>query len=88
MSNDQFDMFATQPDVLPREPASYKPDPDRVRRKLSAVLNEMKSAEVMPWNRKIQALHRQVFPQMTRALPDDEANRFRLAFEAEWQRLS
>jgi hypothetical protein len=88
MSRAQLDLFATQADLFPKEPASYKPDPDRVRGKLNAVLNEMKAAQSMPWNRKMQAYHQMLFPQMTRSLPEEEAAELRFAFDAEWQRLT
>ncbi|WP_137155337.1 hypothetical protein [Rhizobium sp. FKL33] len=79
MSRAQLDLFAQQADMFPKEPASYKPNPDRVRGKLNAVLTEMRAAQSMPWNRKTQAFHQLVFPQMTRSLPEDEAAALRFA---------
>jgi hypothetical protein len=87
MSHAQLDFFGTATDLAPKEPASYAPDPDRVRGKLDAVLSQLRSADIMPWDRKTQAYHRQVFPQMTRCLPADEAEQLKLAFETELQRL-
>lgn len=84
----QLDLFGLAVDSSPAEPATYKPDPDRVRGKLNAVLAEMRAADVMPWDRKKRAYHLQLFPQMTRALPEDEAERLRMAFEAEFARLT
>jgi hypothetical protein len=80
-------MFAQQADFFPEESASYAPDPSRIRAKLNAVLLELRRAEAMPWDRKTRAYHQLVYPQMTRALPQDEAVTFRLAFEAELKRF-
>jgi hypothetical protein len=87
MSQSQLDFFASQADLSPREPVSYAPDPSRVRGKLNAVLCELQSADTMPWDRKKIAYHRQLFPQMTRCLPQDEAETLKLAFESEMRRL-
>jgi hypothetical protein len=88
MSKAQLDMFATQADVIPKEPQSYSPNPDRVRGKLSSVLGELQDAAVMPWDRKTLRYHELVFPQMTGALPAAEARHFRDAFAQELQRLT
>lgn len=88
MSRAQLDMFATQEDLFPAEPASYAPDPERVRGKLAAVLAELRQAETMPWDRKKRAYHQLLFPQMTRSLPEEEAAQLKLAFQAELQRLN
>lgn len=87
MSKAQFDLFATQADLSPSEPASYAPDPDRVRGKLNAVLNQLRKADTMPWDRKTRAYQQLVFPQMTRILPPEEADAFQSSFELELQRL-
>jgi uncharacterized coiled-coil DUF342 family protein len=81
-------MFAMQEDLLPAEPASYAPDPDRVRQKLAAVLEELRRADRMPWDRKQRAYQQLLFPQMTRSLPPDEAQQLKKAFEAELARLA
>ncbi|MBB3655041.1 hypothetical protein FHX15_000240 [Rhizobium sp. BK650] len=88
MTRAQLDMFATQEDLFPAEPASYAPNPERVRRKLDAVLHELRRADAMPWDRKTRAFHQLVFPQMTNALPADEASQYRLEFQALIERLS
>jgi len=88
MTKAQLDMFAVQGDLLPAEPARYAPDPERVRGKLEAVLAELRRAEAMPWDLRTCAYHQLVFPQMTNALPPEEADRYRRAFEAELDRLA
>lgn len=87
MSKAQLDMFATQLDLLPAEPASYAPDPERVRGKLNAVLAELRAVETMPWDRRTQRYHQTVFPQMINALSPEEAAQYRMEFEGHLQRL-
>ncbi|MCK0206846.1 hypothetical protein MWN33_02240 [Starkeya koreensis] len=72
----QLDMFAA--DSLP-EP-SIAADPDRVRRKLGALLSEAQEAgaEGLPYGRR--RLIETLVPQMTRWLPDDEASRVQRDF--------
>ena len=41
----------------------------------------------MPWEPSQLSLYRLIFPQMTLWLPEDEALQYRLAFEAEMERL-
>ncbi|MBC7282507.1 hypothetical protein [Hoeflea sp.] len=87
MTRAQYDLFATQADLLPSEPASYAPDPVRVRGKLNAVLDQLRKAQTMPWDNKTRARQQLVFPQMTRVLPPEEAQQFLLSFDRELQRL-
>ena len=42
----------------------------------------------MPWEPRRVGLYRTIFPQMTNWLPDEEAARLRLEFEAEMARLN
>lgn len=87
MSKAQLDMFAAQEHVSPAEPAFYAPDLDRVRLKLEAVLQELRLADVLPWDRKTRAFHQLVFPQMANALPPEEASKYRMEFQSLIQRL-
>jgi hypothetical protein len=41
----------------------------------------------MPWDEERASLYRVIFPQMTNALPEDEAAQLRFQFEAEIRRL-
>ncbi len=84
----QLDLFGSAMDLPQAEPATYKPDPDRVRRKLDAVLAELCGADKMPWDRKKKACNLLLFPQMTRALPESEADDYKTRFEGELHRLS
>ena len=69
----QLDMFGeiTQPEV------SAAADPERVRRKLDALLAEARQG-VVPQSRR--RLMETVVPQMVRWLPEDEAERLKQAF--------
>lgn len=87
----QPDLFGPDPqsDLFGGEPAPvvYRPDPDRVRRRLQRILAEARAASAMPWEPTRLGLYRLIVPQMTLSLPDDEAARWRLDFEAEVTRL-
>jgi hypothetical protein len=87
MTRAQLEMFAGQDDLYPAEPVVYRADPDRVRRKLERILAEARAADTMPWDNRKQALYRQIFPQMTLWLPEEEAAQLRLDFESEMERL-
>jgi hypothetical protein len=41
----------------------------------------------MPWDADRASLYRVIFPQMTNALPEDEAAQLHFAFMAELERL-
>lgn len=71
----QLDMFGGG-DSAPVPPGA---DPDRVRRKLAAMLAEARDPQALPQGRR--RLIETVVPQMVRWLPDDEARRVRDAFE-------
>lgn len=68
-------------------PTVFRPDPDRVRRRLANVLREARAAETLPWPDSTLRMYRQIVPQMVKALPDDEAARIVAEFEAELARL-
>jgi hypothetical protein len=72
----QLDMFgeAERPEV------SAAADPERVRRKLDAMLAEARSAGGAGLPSSRRRLMETVVPQMIRWLPDDEAERIRAAF--------
>jgi hypothetical protein len=93
MSKDQPDLFGKvdpQGDLFggvePSQPA-WRPDPEKVRRRLEAILAEARAARQMPWDWSEQSLYRTIFPQMAGLLPDEEAAQYRFQFEQEWERL-
>jgi hypothetical protein len=71
----------------PAKPA-YRPKLDKVRARLEKLLAEARAAQTMPWEPSQLSLYRLIFPQMTLWLPEDEARQYRLAFEAEIERLA
>ncbi len=77
-----------QPDLFGAEPApAYRPDPDKVRRRLEKILAEARAAQKLPWEPTTVSLYRTIFPQMTNWLPEDEGAQLRFEFETELARL-
>ena len=64
---------------------TYRPSIDSVRAHLQFILAETKAAQSLPRNQA--SLYRNLVPQMTLWLPEDEAAQLRLAFEKEMERL-
>lgn len=78
-----------QPDLFGAPaPKAYVPDPRHVRNRLHDLLGQLRAAETWPWEPVIVRLHRdRTVPYLCGLLPDDEAARWRLDFEAEVARL-
>jgi hypothetical protein len=77
-----------QPDLFGAEPApAYRPDLDKVRRRLEKILAEARAAKKLPWEPTTVSLYRTIFPQMTNWLPEDEGAQLRFQFEEELIRL-
>lgn len=70
----------------PRQPTV--PDPETVRARLRSILAKARSAEKMPWSERDVRMWQTVFPNMTKWLPDDEADQLRFEFAQEMERLS
>ena len=67
---------------------AYRPDPERVRRRIYSILAELRGEQsVRDWPYGQASFFRMVFPKLTCWLPDDEAARFAAEFEAEMARL-
>ena len=64
-----------------------RPNPARVRRRLEAILAEMRAEPKMAWDFSLQLLYQKIFPDMTHFLPEEEGARYRADFEREWRRL-
>ena len=81
-SHEQGDLFGATP-----TPA-YRPDLERVRRRIDRVLAELR-AEVSAgsWEYGRASFFRMVFPKLTCWLPEDEVGRLAAEFEAEMARL-
>ena len=66
---------------------TYHPDPDAVRAELHRILPEARAAQALPWDASTLSLYQTIFPQMTRCLPEDEAEQLCFEFETEMERL-
>ena len=69
----QLDMFGE----IATPQVSAAADPERVRRKLDAMLEEARNGDVPQSRRRLMET---VVPQMVRWLPEDEAERVKRAF--------
>lgn len=88
MDDNQFSMFGDTDDrmAVPRAP-DIAPSPDRVRRRIEGLIDKARGASSMPWSERDLAMWEIVVPQMSRWLPDDEAQQLCFAFAAEVERL-
>ena len=63
-------------------------DPNQVRAEVLELLRIARDArDCAPWDRRIHRFYEMVFPQMTRWLPAEEAERLCLEFGEELERL-
>ena len=72
-------------------PVSTAPqvDPEIVRRRLHAMLAEVRAAERRsPWPPETTRLNQLIFPQMANWLPAEERDQLRFEFEAAMRRLN
>jgi hypothetical protein len=87
----QGDLFQSdeQPELFDDEShtPTFYPDPEAVRAELHRILAEVRGAQVLPWDASTLSLYRTIFPQMTRCLPEEEAEQLCFAFEQEMERL-
>jgi len=83
----QASLFGPGDHRLQAPPQSTVPDPESVRMRLETLLEKVRSAEKMPWSERDARMWQTVFPNMTKWLPDDEANQLRFEFAQEIERL-
>jgi hypothetical protein len=90
-SGDNPDLFEAeeQPDLFGgAAPApDYRPNPDKVRRRLQKILAEARAAHKLPWEATTVSLYRTIVPQMASWLPEEEGAQLCFEFEAELARL-
>jgi hypothetical protein len=90
-SGDGPDLFGeeAQPELFGGgEPApEYRPDPDKIRRRLEKILAEARAAQKLPWEATTVSLYRTIVRQMTSWLPEEEGTQLRFEFETELARL-
>jgi hypothetical protein len=64
-------------------------DPAMVRRRLLAMLSDIRAAEkTSPWPPEATRLNQLIFPQMANWLPEDERDQLRFEFAMELKRLN
>ena len=66
---------------------SSTPDPESIRKRLDRLLATLRSAEAMPFSDRDARMWATVVPNMTRWLPDAEADEIRATFSREMERL-
>lgn len=79
----QADLFADQPPP-PRKVMDFQAE---ARKRLTAMLDEAKAAERLPWSQRELEKLQILFPQMAGWLPDAEGEQLCFAFAAEVERL-
>jgi hypothetical protein len=84
----QGSLFGPGPDRLQPPQQRMVPDPEKVRRRLLALLDKARNAERMPWSERDARMWQIVFPNMANWLPEDEAAQLRLEFAREMERLA
>lgn len=83
----QESLFGDGENRLQAPAQKYLPDPEKVRRRLRALLETARSAERMPWPERDARMWEMAFPNMANWLPADEAAQLRLEFAQEMERL-
>jgi len=83
----QGNLFGIGDDRLQAPAQRVLPDPEKVRRRLKALIEKARSAEKMPWSERDARMWQIVFPNMANWLPDHEAKQLRFEFAQEMERL-
>lgn len=83
----QGSLFGSGDDRLQAPVQRYLPDPEKVRQRLKALLEQARSADKMPWPERDARMWQIVFPNMANWLPNDEADQLRFEFAQEMERL-
>lgn len=83
----QGSLFGPAEDRLQAPRQDSLPDPETIRLRLRFLLEKARSAEKMPWSEREARMWQTVFPNMTKWLPEDEANQLRFEFAQELDRL-
>jgi hypothetical protein len=83
----QGSLFGTAEDRIQAPRKSSLPNPEHVRLRLKALLEKARSASRMPWSERDARMWQTVFPNMTKWLPENEAEQLRFEFAQEMERL-
>ena len=84
---DQQSLFGEREDRLKAPQQKFTPDPETVRRRLIALLEQARNARTMPWPEREARMWQTVFPNMAKWLPEDEATQLRFQFSKQIKRL-
>ncbi|MBV9861651.1 MAG: hypothetical protein JO267_05830 [Alphaproteobacteria bacterium] len=84
----QGSLFGPGEDRLQAPARPLLPDPEKVRRRLLALLDAARGAERMPWPERDARMWQIVFPNMANWLPEPEADQLRFEFAREMERLN
>ena len=82
----QLSLFGPGEDRVQVPARSYAPDPELIRKRLTALLETARRAKVMPWSERDARMWQTIFPQMANWLPE-EATQLRFEFAQEIERL-
>lgn len=63
------------------------PDPNTIRQRLDRLIEVLRAADTMPFSERDARMWQTVVPNMTKWLPDDEAETIRTRFTREMARL-
>ena len=85
MIDDQGSLFGEGRMTPPTR--SSAPDPDTIRERLNGLLNKLRAAETMPLSERDLRMWQAIVPNMTKWLPEVEADALRAAFDEEVRRL-
>ena len=83
----QGSLFGTAENRLQAPQQNFLPDPEKIRRRLNALIEKARSADKMPWSERDARAWQIVFPNMAKWLPEGEAEQLRFEFAREMERL-
>lgn len=84
---EQQSLFGARKDRLQAPQQKFTPDPETVRQRLNALLEQVRTAKTMPWPEREARMWQTVFPNMANWLPEEEAAQLRLQFSKQIKRL-
>ncbi len=84
---DQLSLFGAGESRMQPPARDLAPDPETIRRRLTAVLEAARQSQVMPWPEAKARMWQTVFPQMADWLPGEEAAQLCFDFAREIERL-
>jgi hypothetical protein len=87
IGGDQLSLFGAGENRMQPVPRDFTPDPDTIRRRLHALLDNARRSQTMPWSEPKARMWQTVFPQMAGWLPEEEAAQLSFDFAQEIERL-